>query len=645
MSVTADTTGREVSLPRQLELLKKEYECEKAAFQRDTELMGIGRKVKRGDCWYPVTVGRGYYNSLDRFVVEITRTEDTDIEHNFEYGRQVCFFSQELTGQFRYLPLRGTVSYADGDRMVVELPGEAALSQLQALERPGVQLHFDDYSYRVMFDALRRVIEAKDGRLAALRDLFHSRASLSWGAESASPLRLPWLNEPQQQAVRLVLRAKDALVVHGPPGTGKTTTLVEAIDQTLRREPQVMVCAQSNTAVDWICSQIEARGISVLRIGNPARVTEKMLECTYERRFEAHPDYPALWQVRRSIRQLYSQPRKGRGEGFHQKVARLRERADEMEAGIRHALFDGARVVACTLTGAASQLLSGRRYHTLFIDEAAQALEAACWVAIQKADRVILAGDHQQLPPTVKSVEALRGGLGRTLLQHLAETKPEAVCLLRVQYRMNETLMRFSSEWFYGGQLVAAPSVRHRSLLDELDTPLVWIDTDALAAEAADGGDGGAERYREEYAGGSYGRVNKDEARLTLQTLRDYVARIGRRRLLDEGTDFGVISPYRAQVQYLRALLRRDDFLRPLRSRVTVNTVDAFQGQERDVVIVSLVRANADGQIGFLSDLRRTNVAITRARCKLLILGSVSTLCRHAFYRRLHRACEEAAGE
>ncbi len=645
MSVTADTTGREVSLPRQLELLKKEYECEKAAFQRDTELMGVGRKVKRGDCWYPVTVGRGYYNSLDRFVVEITRTEDTDIEHNFEYGRQVCFFSQELTGQLRYLPLRGTVSYADGDRMVVELPGEAALSQLQALERPGVQLHFDDYSYRVMFDALRRVIEAKDGRLAALRDLFHTRAPLSWGAESAAPLRLPWLNEPQQQAVRLVLRAKDALVVHGPPGTGKTTTLVEAIDQTLRREPQVMVCAQSNTAVDWICSQIEARGISVLRIGNPARVTEKMLECTYERRFEAHPDYPALWQVRRSIRQLYSQPRKGRGEGFHQKVARLRERADEMEAGIRHALFDGARVVACTLTGAASQLLSGRRYHTLFIDEAAQALEAACWVAIQKADRVILAGDHQQLPPTVKSMEALRGGLGRTLLQHLAETKPEAVCLLRVQYRMNETLMRFSSEWFYGGQLEAAPSVRHRSLLDELDTPLVWIDTDALALEAADGGDGGAERYREEYAGGSYGRVNKDEARLTLQTLRDYVARIGRRRLLDEGTDFGVISPYRAQVQYLRALLRRDDFLRPLRPRITVNTVDAFQGQERDVVIVSLVRANADGQIGFLSDLRRMNVAITRARCKLLILGSVSTLCRHTFYRRLHRACEEAAGE
>ncbi len=644
MSAGADArSGREVSLQRQVELLRMEYECEKAAFRRDTELMGVGRKVKRGDCWFPVTVGRGYYNSLDRFVVEITRTEDTDIEYNFEYGRQVCFFSQELSGQLHYLPLRGTVSYADGDRMVVELPGEAALSRLLALERPGVQLYFDDYSYRVMFDALRRVIEAKDSRLAVLRDLFHTRAPLSWGAESASPLRLPWLNAPQEEAVRRVLRAKDVLVVHGPPGTGKTTTLVEAVDQVLRREPQVMVCAQSNTAVDWICSQIGARGISVLRVGNPARVTEEMLACTYERRFEAHPDYPALWQLRRSIRQLYSQPRKGRGDGFHQKVARLRERADELEAGIRHSLFDGARVVACTLTGAASPLLAGRHYHTLFIDEAAQAMEAACWIAIQRADRVILAGDHQQLPPTVKSPEALRGGLGRTLLQQIAETKPEAVCLLRVQYRMNETLMRFSSEWFYGGQLEAAPEVRHRSILDDLDTPLVWVNTDEAGAEC-DGTDGtAAATFREEYAGASYGRVNKDEARLTLRTLRDYVRRVGRRRLLDEGTDFGIISPYRAQVQYLRGLLRRDDYLRPLRGRVTVNTVDAFQGQERDVIIVSLVRANDEGQIGFLSDLRRMNVAITRARCKLVILGSASTLCRHRFYRRLYEACREAA--
>ena len=513
--------------------------------------------------------------------------------------------------------------------MVVELPGEGALAQLQSAERLGVQLHFDDYSYKVMFEALHRVIEAKGNRLATLRDLFHTAAPVSWGAESALPLRLPWLNASQEQAVRDVLRAKDVLIVHGPPGTGKTTTLVEAISEVLRREPQVMVCAQSNTAVDWICQQLSDRGIAVLRIGNPSRVTETMLANTYEHRFESHPDYPDLWQIRRSIRQLYSQPRKARGENFHQKIARLRERADEIEMRIRHTLFDQSRVIACTLTGAANQLLVGQHYHTLFIDEAAQALEAACWIPLQRVDRVILAGDHQQLPPTIKSPEAMRAGLGRTLMEQVAQRKPEVVRLLRVQYRMNEALMRFSSEWFYHGLLEAAPEVRHRSLLDDVDDPLVWIDTPTEAAE--------------QFVGSSYGRINKTEASLTLQALYHYVERIGRHRLIAERVDFAIISPYRAQVQYLRNLVRHDEMLRPLRKQITVNTVDAFQGQERDVVMVSLVRSNEQGQIGFLSDLRRMNVAITRARFKLIILGSKDTLCQHKFYKKLFDRCKQVS--
>lgn len=628
-----------ISLQQQLELLHKEYEYEKKAFQRDTEMMGVARKVKRGDCWFPITVGRSYYNSLDRFVVEIERSTDTDIEHNFEYGRQVCFFSQDASGMLHYLKFQAIVSYAEDDRMVVELPGEAALSQLQSLERGGVQLHFDDYSYRAMFEALNKVIQAKGNRLAELRDLFHTPAPLSWGAEGAMPLRLPWLNASQEQAVRDVLRAKDVLIVHGPPGTGKTTTLVEAIGEVLRREPQVMVCAQSNTAVDWICSQLSDRGISVLRIGNPGRVTEAMLAHTYEHRFESHPDYPDLWKVRRTIRQLYAQPRKGRPENFHQKIARLRERADELEMRIRHALFDASRVIACTLVGADNQLLTGQHFHTLFIDEAAQALEAACWIPLQKADRLILAGDHQQLPPIIKCPEAMRGGLAATLMEQLAARKPEAVRLLTVQYRMNEALMRFSSDWFYDGKLQAAPEVKHRSLLDELDTPLVWVDTSAQLDENEQ-----AEPVREEFVGASFGRINKTEARLTIQALHDYASRVGRHRLIDERVDFGIISPYRAQVQYLRGLIRRDEYLRPLKKLITVNTVDAFQGQERDVILVSLVRANEAGQIGFLSDLRRMNVAITRARYKLIILGSADTLCHHQFYKRLYRACQESAG-
>lgn len=626
----------ELSLQKQYELLKKEYEYERETFERDTRLMGVDRKVKRGDAWFPVCLERAYYNSLDRFVVEVTRTDDSDTEHNFEYGRPVCFFAQDGTGQITFLPFRAMVSYAEADRMVAELPGEGALARLQSVERLGVQLHFDDYSYRTMFDALQHVMTAKGNRIAELRDIFHTAAPAGRGAPAALPVRLPWLNASQEQAVRDVLRAKDVLVVHGPPGTGKTTTLVEAVCEVLRREPQVMVCAQSNTAVDWICGQLAGRGVSVLRIGNPGRVTESMLQHTYERRFESHPDYPDLWQIRRSIRQLYSMPRKGRNEHFHQKVARLRERADELEARIRHALFDGARVIASTLTGAANPLLTGRHFHTLFIDEAAQALEAACWIALRKADRVILAGDHRQLPPTVKCPEALRGGLGRTLMEHLAETKPDVVRLLTVQYRMNETLMRFSSEWFYGGRLEAAPEVRHRSLLDELDAPLVWVDSAQVA-----GADEAGERQpvREEFVGASYGRINKAEARLTLQVLHDYAERVGRHRLTEERVDFGIISPYRAQVQYLRGLIKRDEYLRPLRKQITVNTVDAFQGQERDVILVSLVRANDEGRIGFLSDLRRMNVAMTRARYKLIILGAAETLCRHKFYRRLHAAC------
>lgn len=619
----------ELSLNRQRELLQKEYEYERETFRRATETQGIGRKVKRGECWFPIGVGRSGYNALDRLTVEITRQEDTDIEHNFEYGRPVCFFEQDAAGQLRYLDFTAMVSYAESDRMVVVLPGEEALQQLRALERPGVQLHFDETTYRLMFDALRRVQAAKDNRLAELRDLFYGKAPVRLTAGSAAPLRLPWLNATQQAAVNDVLRARDLLIVHGPPGTGKTTTLVEAVCEVLRREPQVLVCAQSNMAVDWIAEQLAGRGVNVLRIGNPTRVTDQMLSFTYERRFADHPDYPSLWQLRRTIRRLRATPRKGRPENFHQKMARLQERADELEIRIRHSLFNEARVIAATLAGTANPLLTGLRFHTLFIDEAAQALEAACWIALQRADRVVLAGDHCQLPPTVKSPEALRGGLGVTLMERLAYRHPEAVRLLTVQYRMNEALMRFSSEWFYGGQLTAAAEVKGRSLLDDLDEPLVWVDT----SEAADG------LFDEQFVGASYGRINKGEAQLTLRTLRDYVRHIGRRRLEEERVDIGVISPYRAQVQYLRALLRRDDTLRPLTGQLTVNTVDAFQGQERDVILVSLVRANEDGQIGFLSDLRRMNVAITRARMKLIILGSAATLCRHRFYRKLYEAC------
>ena len=611
------------SLMQQRLLLQLEYETEKEAFRKQTETIGLARKVKRGDAWWPVKTGKSYYNSMNQLALEIHRTADDDIEHNFEYGRPVRFFTSRTDSPIKYFNFTATVSYVDGDRMVVIVPDNNRLLELQNAEGLGVQLFFDETSYRLMFEGLDRVIKARGNRLAELRDLFYSHRP--FGHYTFAPMAFPYLNKTQEEAVNEVLRAKDVAIVHGPPGTGKTTTLVEAINETLMRESQVLVCAQSNMAVDWISEKLVDRGIPVLRIGNPTRVNDKMLSFTYERRFEAHPDYPQLWSIRKALREL-RQHRKRGDSSYHQKTERLKSRATELEVRINSELFGEARVIACTLTGSAHRLLQGQKYNTLFIDEAAQALEAACWIPMRKVSRVVLAGDHCQLPPTVKSIAALKAGLGKTLMERIVENHSDEVSLLKIQSRMNEQIMRFSSDWFYHGQVESAPSVKYRGILD-YDIPIEW-----RQASIDDEGTPPAE----EFVGESFGRINKTEAQLTLDTLQRYFEKIGKQRVLDERIDVGVISPYRAQVQYLRQQLRKREFFKPFRHLISVNTVDGFQGQERDIIVISLVRSNDEGQIGFLRDLRRMNVAITRARMKLIIMGNASTMTRHPFYRKLY---------
>lgn len=669
------------ALLQQRTLLQLEYYTEKEAFRKLTEQMGMQRKVKRGDAWFPLQVGKSFYNSLNQTAIEVFRTSDQDIEHNFEFGRPVMFFmvkkmgknenqgntalqqpenasdanhkvqNSNLKGQsIKYFSFTGTVSYVDGDRMVVTVPDSAPLLELQQSTDPiGVQLSFDETSYKLMFEALDRVMKAKNNRLAYLRDLFYPHQKA--GRFSFEPMKFPWLNPTQERAVNEVLWAKDVAIVHGPPGTGKTTTLVEAINETLMRESQVLVCAQSNMAVDWISEKLVDRGINVLRIGNPTRVNDKMLGFTYERRFESHADYPQLWAIRKAIRELRKNRKKG-SENYHQKMDRLKSRAAEIELRINAELFGEARVIACTLVGSAHHLLEGMKFGTLFIDEAAQALEAACWIPMKRASRVILAGDHCQLPPTVKSIAALRAGLGKTLMERIAENKPEVVTLLKIQYRMNDEIMRFSSDWFYGGKVESAPQIKYRSVLD-YDHPITWIDTsneeNQITIEGEDAPEDSAStsssvsaanqnsdlNFKEQFVGESFGRINKAEAELTLLTLAEYFTKIGKQRVLEERIDVGIISPYRAQVQYLKKLIKKYEFFKPYRRLISVNTVDGFQGQERDVILISLVRSNDEGQIGFLKDLRRMNVAMTRARMKLIILGNKDTMTKHPFYKKL----------
>lgn len=610
-------------MQHQLQLLQQEYEYEKEMFWDSTHKADVPRKVQQGICWYPVRIGASRYNSLNQLTVDVFRVEGEDVEHNFEYGRPVCFFRLKENGELVYLDCPAAISYVQDNRMVIALSEAQMLAALNRGEGWGVQLYFDDTSYKMMFAALRKVMLANNDRTAYLRDVL--LGNLPAGFRDLLPMRFPWLNASQENAVNRVLAAREVAIVHGPPGTGKTTTLVEAVFETLHRENQVLVCAQSNTAVDWISEKLLDRGIPVLRIGNPTRVNDKMLAFTYERRFEAHEDYPELWSLRKAIRELQSRIRgngAGKREQLRHQLSKLRHRALELEIRIHDDLFREARVIASTLVGAANRLLEHRRFSSLFIDEAAQALEAACWIAISKADRVILAGDHCQLPPTIKCLEALRGGLGDTLMEKVVRRKPETVSLLRMQYRMHEDIMAFPSHWFYHDRLLAAPEVRYRGILD-YDNAITWIDTAALD-------------FKEKNVADGTGRINLGEAGLLIRHLRSYMERIGEKRILDEHIDFGIISPYRAQVRYLRQLLYKEPFFRPFRSLLTVHTVDGFQGQERDVVFVSLVRANEEGQIGFLRDLRRMNVAITRARMKLVILGDAVTLARHPFYKALY---------
>lgn len=649
-------------LADQERLLAMEYEYEKQEYQQLCQQVGIQRRIRQGKCWYPVMIIRSFYNALDQYCVELTcpeeiltrevRNQETgelankDIEFEFEPGKPVAFFrvatkTQESalgtdaiqlaegtnTAKTIFFPYTSQISRYDGQRLQVTVPNAQAAQVLREYALQGllgVQLSFDATTYRVMREAIHEWQETDDKKMLHLRSVLIGTDQPGFRVEQ--PVSFPWLNVSQQKAVQKVLCAREVAIVHGPPGTGKTTTLVEAIGETLRREAQVMVCAQSNAAVDWISEQLLARGISVLRVGNPMRVSDNLLAATYERRYEAHPDYTELWACRKGIREAVAKLGGNRLSGSERAstqnhLSKLRNRALELEIRINEELFANSRVIACTLIGTASRVLERKHFPTLFIDEAAQAFEAGCWAAIRHADRVVFAGDHKQLPPTVKCREAEKAGLGRTLMEVVAQSKPSCVELLTIQYRMHKDIMQFSSDWFYHGRLVAAPECAERTIVP-IDPPLIWIDTCNLG-------------YEEEQNPLSQSRLNTNEGILLVETLKLYVGQLGIDRLIANRVDFGIISPYKSQVQLLRRLIRQERDLKPLLPFITVNTVDGFQGQERDVILISMVRGNDDGRIGFLNDLRRMNVAITRARMKLIILGDTTTLSHTKFYHKL----------
>lgn len=603
-------TPSQQALAKLQELLKIEKQEDYAQYERKILNTALDERRKQGVTWYPTILNNHFISTGERFTVELERTSHLEQNHTFQVGAVVSIF----LGGDDTETVSGVVAHLRKDKMRVVLNGD--LPNWIRDGKLGVNLLFDEGSYREMQKALKNVTTADKGRLAEMRELFYgaTEAHFKNGHAYASV----YLNEAQNKALSKVFNAQDLAVIHGPPGTGKTTTLVHAIKEVVKSEKQLLVCAQSNAAVDLIVEKLDTQGVNVLRIGHPARLTPEVIENSLDVKISKHGFFKELKEIRKKeveYKRMASQYKRnfGREERFQRELLRkearqYRDDAKRVERQITDDLIDQAQVIACTLVGSTHHLIAERMFKTVFIDEASQALEPACWIAIQKAHRVVMAGDHQQLPPTVKSIKAGKEGLEYTLFER-AMKLPAASEMLETQYRMHPEIMQFSSDYFYRAKLKTAEEVLLREKMNDWQH-FVFIDT---------AGCGFDEKVKKE----TLSTYNENEAELLLKYL-------GNNLNLDQ--TIGVIAPYKAQVEKLRELLRERKAFDTVRDQVVVNSVDAFQGQERDVICISLTRSNDKGEIGFLKEYRRMNVAMTRAKTRLIMIGDSATLGKDPFF-------------
>jgi len=600
---------------QQLELLKKEKAADYAQYQERMMNTSIQDRVKNGVTWYPLEIQNDFISTGERLTVEVRRTKNQGGKHAFQTGVVVGLFSGDET---RDKVLQGVVGYLKEDVMRIVLNQDYLPEWLKA-DRIGVNLLFDDGTYREMNKAIRTVMGAKNDRVSELRSIFFGRHRASVNA--AHVYDLPTLNEMQNKAFANILHADDVAFVHGPPGTGKTTTLVKCIKEVVRQEKQVLVCAPSNAAEDLLVEKLTEEELNVLRIGHPARLTPDVIENSLDVKISKHPEFSRLRELRKKSEEFRSLAGKykrqfGRNERtqrnlMYKEARALKQESKDIENYITESLIDRAEVVACTLSGASQGLVADRLFKTVFIDESSQALEAATWIPILRSTRVIMSGDHFQLPPTIKSFEAAREGLEHTLFATGLEAQPHTVTMLQTQYRMEPEIMGFSSDRFYGGKLKPANSILDRPR--KFDTHLLMVDT---------AGAGFEEKVKKE----TLSTYNEGEA--------DLLVKLMEREPLD-GLSVGVILPYRAQVEQIKKRLPLSTALEHFQDSIDVNSVDAFQGQERDIIFISLVRSNHSGEIGFLKEYRRMNVAMTRARHRLVIVGDSATVGIDPFFGKL----------
>lgn len=601
------------------ELLQVEKDEDLKQYTQKIQETSYAYRRKEGVCWYPVLLTKERYDAGERLLVQVERPKEHTEQHMFQSGKLISFFCRNSNGSEE--SVNGVVNSVLRNEMTITLNSDELPDWVNS-GKLGVQLLFDENSYKEMENALKVLKTTENARTIELADILLGQANATFS--ETNKIEIPLLNSSQNDAVNKIISAQDIAIIHGPPGTGKTTTVISAIEQTLKNETQVLVCAPSNTAVDLLVEKLQEKNIEVLRIGHPARVTDHLLNTTTDARIAQHDYYKELRAVRKKAEDFFSLAGKykrnfGKTEREQRKLLytearKLKAEAEELLSYITADIIGKAQAIACTMVGANNSLLRNKKFKTVFIDEAAQALEPACWIPLLKAERAIFAGDHCQLPPTVKSIKASREGLGYTLFEKITETK-NVDSLLTVQYRMNADIMQFSSKWFYNGKLTAAGSNANWKISDG-DTPITFLDT---------AGAGFFEKVDEE----TRSTYNIEEADLLFKYLEAYIPIIPTNII----TSVGIVAPYRAQIEILNQKLKDNDFCGKYKHlEISVNTIDSFQGQERDIICISLVRCNEKNEIGFLSDVRRMNVAMTRARKKLIVIGDSATISSNQFY-------------
>ncbi len=521
-----------------------------------------------------------------------------------------------------------------------------------------IDLYVNDITFQRMLEAIK-TFEKVEGKKKHLRDIVLGNGEPGFGGTPRLDLHNEDLNSSQRKAVEDSIAAQNLFLIHGPPGTGKTTALIEVIEQHLKQGNKVLATADSNIAVDNMVDFLTRIGRKVVRVGHPARITESLRQHSLEYLAGKKEKYQKAQELRNKASKLnqeqenYPLPSKGlrrglsneaiknlarKGQGsrgippgkvkqvakwieLQEQISDLMGRAEKLEDEVVNEIISESDVVCATNSMAGSELLGDKEFDVAVVDEATQATEPSCRIPLVHANKLIMAGDHKQLPPTILNQEAKEKGLEKTLFERILEIYGHGIKkMLRIQYRMNSTIMDFPCQKFYGCQLEAAEGVADHKLslhvdglepqwreICEPDNPIVLVDTEGM--------------HKEKTARGSTSKHNPGEASIVQSVMGKLV------ELNIDPQTIGVISPYDDQIDLLLKNLKHEG--------LEIKTVDGFQGREKDVILLSLVRSNHRGDIGFLEDLRRLNVSITRPRKKLVIVGDSKTLSTNRTYKEM----------